>query len=200
MKLSYHRNYVKYAFNKDPQKNDQAEANVAQAQEAAAQAQADQYQLDIDRSVVKADIDGEVLEGDLRDKKGSPVKLGDQMMVVGQPDTLRGELRVPENSIQDVKLNASGRLAITSLPADRYPFVVERIVPSTDVKEQATYFKVIVKFDRNSKDWPKVDGKPVNPPWLPDMEGEARVDVGPASLGWKWTHRLIEFVRLKLWI
>ena len=198
--LSYDRQYVKYAFNKDPSKNDQAEANVALAQRDAAKAQADQYKLDIDRAVVKSDIDGEVLEGDLRDKKGSPVKLGDQLMVVGQPQDLRGELRVPENSIQDVKVGAHGKLAITSLPADRYPFTVERVVPSTDVKEQSAYFKVIVTFDRNSADWPKVNGKAVDPPWLPDMEGEARVDVGPASLAWRWTHRLIEFVRLKLWI
>ena len=93
------------------------------------------------------------------------------------------------------------KLAITSLPADRYPIIVERIVPSTEVKEGSTFFKVIAKFDRDSKDWPKdKNGQAVAPPWLPDMEGEARVDVAPASLGWRWTHRLIDFVRLKLWI
>jgi hypothetical protein len=31
------------------------------------------------------------------------------------------------------------------------------------------------------------------------MEGEARIDVAPASLGWRWTHRLMDFVRMKWW-
>ena len=31
-------------------------------------------------------------------------------------------------------------------------------------------------------------------------EGEARIDVRPEPLIWQWTHRLIEFVRLKLWV
>ena len=140
-----------------------------------------------------------MLEGDLRDKKNSPVKLGDQLMVIGQPETLRGELRVSESDFQDVRAGASGKLAITSLPADRYPFKVERIVPTAEVKEGASFFKVFVEFDKNSKDWPKANGKPVAPKWYPDMEGEARVEVAPASLGWRWTHRLMDFVRMKLW-
>jgi multidrug efflux pump subunit AcrA (membrane-fusion protein) len=184
----------------DPSVKNQADANIALAQRDAAQAQADLYKMDIDRSVVKAEIDGEVLQGDLRDKKGSPVKLGDEMMVVGQPNLLRGELRVGERDIQDVHVGKSGKLAITSLPADRYPFKVERVVPTAEAKEGSSFFKVFVTFDRDSKDWPKVNGQPVAPKWLPDMEGEARVDVEPASLGWKWTHRLVDFVRLKLWI
>ena len=165
-----------------------AEANIAEAQRAAAQALAEQYQLDIQRSVVKSDIDGEVLEGDLKDKIGAPVKLGDQLMVVGQPKNLRGELRVAERDVQDVKVGAKGKLAITSLPQERFPFTVERVVPSTEAKEQSSYFKVIVQLDQTQQIW------------LPGMEGEARVDVGPASIGWRLTHRVVDFVRLKLWI
>jgi multidrug efflux pump subunit AcrA (membrane-fusion protein) len=165
-----------------------SEANIAAAQRDAAQAQASQLQLDIDRSVVKSDIDGEVLEGDLKDKKSAPVKLGDQLMIVGQPHNLRGEIRVAERDVQDVHPGAKGKLAITSLPQEKYPFTVERVVPNAEVKENTSYFKVIVKLDDSAKIW------------MPGMEGEARVDVAPASLGWKWTHRLVDFVRLKLWI
>ncbi|HYO10058.1 MAG TPA: HlyD family efflux transporter periplasmic adaptor subunit [Tepidisphaeraceae bacterium] len=190
--------YWKYMGERPPKV---AEANIEREKRAAALAEADLFQFRIDHSVVKADIDGEVLEGDLKDKKNSPVKLGDQLMVIGQPDKLRGELRVAERDVQNVKANASGKLAITSLPQDRFPFKVERVVPSTEAKDGGSHFKVIVAIDPSSKDWPVDEsGKKVTPPWLPGMEGEARVDVAPTSLGWKWTHRLIEFVRLKLWI
>ena len=34
----------------------------------------------------------------------------------------------------------------------------------------------------------------------PGMAGEARIDAGHKRLAWIWTHRLIDFLRLKLWI
>jgi hypothetical protein len=39
-----------------------------------------------------------------------------------------------------------------------------------------------------------------NPGWRPGMAGEARVDVKHRPLIWIWTHRLIDFLRLKLWM
>jgi hypothetical protein len=34
----------------------------------------------------------------------------------------------------------------------------------------------------------------------PGMAGEARIDAGRKRLIWTWTHRLIDWMRLKLWI
>jgi hypothetical protein len=39
-----------------------------------------------------------------------------------------------------------------------------------------------------------------NPVWRPGMAGEARIDVENRRLAWIWTHRLIDFLRLKLWM
>jgi multidrug resistance efflux pump len=182
---SYEKQYHKYMGDKPPKP---AEANIARAQAEAARAEAELYQYRIDRAVVKADIDGEVLEGDLKDKKGAAVKRGDPLMLIGQPGALRGELRVAEKDIQDVKVGAKGNLAITSLPQEKFPFTVERIVPSTEVKDAGAHFRVIVNLEQADQ------------AWLPGMEGEARVDVRPRPLIWQWTHRVVDFVRLKLWI
>ena len=182
---SYEKQYYKYLGEK-PAKV--AEANIAWAQREASRAEAELYKYKIDRALVKAEIDGEVLEGDLKDKKGAAVKRGDPLMLIGQKGNLRGELRVAEKDIQDVKERAKGKLAVTSLPTEKYAFTVERIVPSTEVQEGTNYFRVIVKLDETNKDW------------LPGMEGEARVDVTPKPLIWQWTHRVVDFVRLKLWI
>jgi len=182
---SYEKQYYKNLGEKPPKV---AEANIAWAQREASRAEAELHQYKIDRATVKAEIDGEVLEGDLKDKVGGAVKRGDPLMIIGQPQALRGELRVAEKDIQDLKVGAKGNLAITSLPQEKFPFTIERIVPSTEVKDNAAHFKVIAKLDQ-------ADTK-----WLPGMEGEARVDVRPRPLIWQWTHRVVDFVRLKLWI
>jgi biotin carboxyl carrier protein len=168
-----------------------AEANMEAEKEKVALAEAALYKFRIDRAVVKAEISGEVLEGELRDKIGSQVKLGDKLMVIGEPGGLRGELRVAERDIQDIKFAAEkkrgGTLAVSSLPAEKYPFKIVRVFPTTEAKEGANFYKVWVEMEKT------------NPHWLPGEEGEARVDIRNEPLIWVWTHRLTDFMRLKLW-
>ena len=38
-------------------------------------------------------------------------------------------------------------------------------------------------------------------PWLwPGMTGVSRIEAGQRTLFWRATHRIIDFIRLKLWI
>jgi hypothetical protein len=176
-----------------------AEANIALARRDSAQAEADVILGKIDRSIVKSDIDGEVLDGDLRDKINSPVKLGDQLMMVGQPGNLRGELRVAERDIQDVRESLmKGDMALSSAPTEKMPFKVERIVPSTEVKESEASYKVMIQLDPKSPNW-KPEMTKQTQKWLNGMEGQARIDVGNRRLGWIWTHRFVDWTRLHLW-
>jgi hypothetical protein len=36
--------------------------------------------------------------------------------------------------------------------------------------------------------------------WLPGLAGEARIDVDKKTLGWIWTHKLRDYIRMKLWL
>ncbi|HWP39586.1 MAG TPA: hypothetical protein VNL70_01580, partial [Tepidisphaeraceae bacterium] len=58
------------------------------------------------------------------------------------------------------------------------------------------------RLDMDSPDWPSDPrtGQKIIPAWRPGMQGEARVDVEHRRLVWIWTHKFIEWVRLKLWI
>ena len=57
------------------------------------------------------------------------------------------------------------------------------------------------RFGLTGHPMPKdAQGKAIMPPWLSGQEGEARVDVAKKPIAWVWTHRLIDFIRLKLWI
>ena len=63
-----------------------------------------------------------------------------------------------------------------------------RIVPMGDVQEGANTFRVYAHLD-------KTDAA-----WLPGMIGEARLEIEKKPLAWVWTHRLIDWLRLKTWL
>jgi hypothetical protein len=144
--------------------------------------------------VIKAPMDGTVLKGDLEDKLSAPVKQGDSLFEIGSPDSLRLELFVADRDIQDITQDPIhhmqvGRFATNALPDEKYPFHVELIVPVGEAKEGNNVFKV----------YGTVEGAK-SKSWRPGMAGEARVDVGERRIIWIWTHRLVDFLKLKLWM
>jgi multidrug efflux pump subunit AcrA (membrane-fusion protein) len=183
-----HREAIRYTADKKP-----AEANIAAAKAAAAKYRVDLYQYQIDHSTVVAPYDAVVLKGDLSTRRGQKAQLGDNLFELTPDDQLRVELTVPERDIQNVKLNATGHLATNALPWDKFAFTVDRIIPVPEAKEGSNTFMVYARID-------PAEVASRQPLWRPGMEGEARIDVGKRRLAWIWTHRLIDFLRLKLWM
>lgn len=169
-----------------------ADALSARYQAEAAEAEAAMYDTQIKSATIRAPKDGTILKGELGQKIGQKVPLGDDLFELEPNDNLRAELQVAERDIQDVKLNASGKLATDALPMDRFPLKVTRILPAPEAKEGSNTFTVYAEVP--------ADVLAAHPDWRPGMAGEARVDVGTRSLAWIWTHRLIDFLRLKLWM
>jgi len=179
----------------------QSEASAALAQAAGAQAQMDQFKFQIAQSKIVAPFDGVVLKGELDDQIGAPKKVGDVLMEIEQRgEPLKAELAIPERDIHLVrempadaagqsKLDGwTGTLATNSLPGQDIRFKIERIVPLGDAKEADNTFKAYAILDNQ-------------PEFIrPGMAGEARIDAGHKRLVWIWTHRLVDFLRLKLWI
>jgi multidrug resistance efflux pump len=143
-------------------------------------------QARIDRATILAPYDGVVLSGDWRDKVGAPVKQGDTLYDMSE-NGLHAELSVAERDIQWLNVGEPGQLATTSLPNERMKFHIERIIPMGTPKEGENVFTVYAALDQVSEQW------------RPGMEGEAKVDVDHRSLIWIWTHRFIDFLRIKLW-
>jgi hypothetical protein len=95
---------------------------------------------------------------------------------------------VPEDQIADVQIGQTGKLATASFPGVRIPFIVERIEPIARLDGERNVFKVRVQLAER-------------PAWMrPGMEGLARIDAGKKPLGIIWTRRLVNWVRMKLWI
>jgi RND family efflux transporter MFP subunit len=170
----------------DPTK--QADAAIDQARIDQAQADVKFYQDQVDRGEVRAPFDGMVLQGDLIDQKNALKKAGEELFQVAPHHSLRAELTINERDVQQLKPGQRGNLSTTSLPTQKFAFTVDRIVPLGQAKEGSNVFTAYGHLDKE------------DPTWRPGMAGEARIDIQQKPLIWIWTHRLVEYVRLKLWI
>jgi hypothetical protein len=178
------------AYGADATKTADALAEYQQYKES--QATSDLLASQISRATIVAPFDGEILKGDLFDKQDVPVKEGEEQMVFGQPGSLRAALTVNERDIQDVKVGAVGKLATTSKPLDKVGFHIGPggIVPLGTPKEGSNVFTVYAQIDQVDPNWG----------WRPGMAGEARINVDKRTWAWIWSHRLMEFIRLKTWM
>jgi len=142
----------------------------------------------IDRATVTSPTDGVVVSGDLRKLIGSPVESGRALFEIAPLDELDADLFVGEAAVADLQTGQSGELAPVARPADRIAFTVDRIDPVAEVVERRNIFRVRLRLDER-------------PDWLrPGMEGVGRVDIDRRSYAWLWTHELIDWVRMRLWL
>jgi multidrug efflux pump subunit AcrA (membrane-fusion protein) len=169
------------------------EREVYLARQQAAQAEADLYQTEIDEATVRAPADGLVLTGDLEDQVNGFKKQGDELFTFESTNELRAELSVAENDVQQViqyGLHNGGDLATTSLPREKYPFTIDRIDPQAMPKDGSNVFKVYASVPESVN----------HPEWRPGMEGEARINTEKRRLIWIWTHKFVDWLRLKAWV
>ena len=129
-----------------------------------------------------------MVQGDLKRQIGAPVKTGDVLFEISPLESLRAELQVPEDQILDVAPAQEGYLATASYPSDRIKFKVELINPVAEVVNQRNVFKVRVTLAEKHS-------------WMrPGMEGIAKVHAGQRRYVWIWTRKIVNWVRMKLWL
>jgi multidrug resistance efflux pump len=175
------------------QRGDVAEMEVAKAQRDQAAARIAVLEYRIERARVRTPMAGTVLSGDLKRQIGTSVQRGQVLFEVAPLQTLRAELAIPEDQIGDVTVSHGGQLAMARDPGQRIDFQVERIHPMAEVVEQKNVFKVRVRLvgldlaGRHN--------------WLrPGMEGVGKVQLGRQPYAWLWTRKLVNWIRMKLWL
>jgi len=194
----YEKEADKARFDKDKQ----GEYLIAAAKAEASRKSQDLLQYQIDQANLVAPFDGVLIKGDLYDRLGAPAKLGDVLFEIaqseeGHPDRIavEAEIQVSERDIQEVRKYAfnsdrkiDGELSTTSFPDKDHQFKITRIVPLGVPKEGENVFQVYAEIP-NREEW-----------MHPGLAGEARVEIEHRRLVWIWTHRLTDWLRLKLWI
>jgi biotin carboxyl carrier protein len=171
---------------------------IAEREAEVAQTQINLYEWYIEQAKYVAPFDGVVLKSELEDKVGAAVRYGEPLMEIeerGQP--LKVEMAVAERDIHLVRVTPpdhsgfgfQGKLATNSLPGEEMRFRIERIVPLGEAKDADNTFKVYAVLDGKQPEFAR-----------PGLAGEARIEAGNERLVWIWTHRLVDFLRLKLWM
>jgi len=105
-----------------------------------------------------------------------------------RPNSCARTIFVHEDSILLLKEGQTGELAAVGHPNQKIRFVIERINPMAEMVEQQNSFRVRARLSER-------------PDWMrPGMEGRARIDVGEKRYAWIWTHRVTDWLRMKLWL
>lgn len=165
-----------------------AEAQIAETHSQEASAQIRMIQMQIDQANVVAPIGGWVISEDRKQKIGAPVEVGEILFEIADINSLRAELYVPESSIASVSEGMTGMLASVGRPDRKIRFAIERINPIAEVIDNQNVFRVRARIFEHQE-------------WMrPGMEGEARISAGRRTYLWIASHRMVDWLRMKLWI
>jgi multidrug efflux pump subunit AcrA (membrane-fusion protein) len=165
-----------------------AEAQIAAAQSQKCTAQIQLLEQTIAKATLVAPITGRVVSEDLKRRIGAPVQTGDILFEIARIENLRAELYVPEESISYVKVGQKGQLATVGRPDQRIGFEVDRIHPMAEVVNDKNVFRVRARLEAQFA-------------WMrPGMEGIAKIGVAEKSFLWIGSHRLANWLRMKLWL
>ena len=165
-----------------------AEMRISQALAEQAQARLDLVRHRLAQAVIKAPFVAVVVEGDLRERLGAPVKQGDALFKVAKIETLYVEAEVNERDVHELIGRTAGEIAFVSQTRLKYPIRIITIEPAAVPKAEGNIFTVRCSVDGGPQPW-----------WRPGMSGLCKLNVQKRTLFWILTHRTMDFLRLKLW-
>lgn len=172
-------------------RNEYAEMRVAQAQLEQSNAALALVRAQLASAVLTAPYEAVVADDfGLPMRAGAPVRRGDVLIRLARLDALFLEIDLPERSVHEVRLGSPGEFAFASRPDFTFGFSVERIEPMGMAVESGNVFRLRGSIaDDTLADW-----------WRPGMTGVVKVEVERRSFLWILTHRVVDWVRLKLWL
>lgn len=165
-----------------------AEMRIAQALADQAKARVDLVRYRLERATVKAPFAGVVVEGDLRQRVGAPVKQGESLYKIARNDALYVEMEINQRYIHDILDKVTGEIAFVTQPKLKFPFRVTRIEPAAFPKDNENVFLVRGALEGPAESW-----------WRPGMSGVSKLNVEKRTLLWILTHRTMDFLRMLFW-
>jgi multidrug resistance efflux pump len=173
-----------------------AEAEQSMAQARATEARLASMEERLARSTIVAPLSGTIIAGDIKERLGAAVKLGDPLFEIAPMDDMIVVARVSDT---DIKLltdrmaeTPDGEPTVAQIATKAYPgrpfdFEIETIVPLAAPEEGENAFEVRGGLIGETS-------------WLrPGMEGLAKFDTGNRSLIGIASRRIVDTLRLWLW-
>ncbi|RLL51274.1 HlyD family efflux transporter periplasmic adaptor subunit [Mariprofundus sp. EBB-1] len=178
----------RHKYQQAQSKHDLGESRLAAAQMDQADAELGLVDERIKRTIIKAPFDGLIVDGDLSQSLGAAVQKGDVLFEITPLHDYRVKLKVDEVEITEIENGQQGQLYLTSAPGETFLLQVQRITPVSTAEDGINYFTVEASLDKPSATL------------RPGMEGVGKVVVGERKLFWIWTHDLLNWLRLQLWV
>ncbi|HAT49405.1 MAG: efflux RND transporter periplasmic adaptor subunit [Nitrospirae bacterium] len=165
-----------------------ADMKVSQALLIQSNAQLEKVVYQLDHAQLNAPFTGIVVEGDLKERLGAPVRSGEVLFKVARIEDIHAELEIDEMDIHEVNWGASGELAFVARPELTFDFIITLIEPIALPKESGNMFPARAKFQVKPPLW-----------WRPGMSGTAKIFIGPRPILWILTHRSVNYLRMLFW-
>jgi len=166
---------------------DRTEVALVEAQLEQAQAQIDLTTIKLARARIVSPIDGVIVSGDWSQKLGAPVEQGAVMFEISPPWSYRVALRVDETDLRHVAEGQKGSLLLAGRADAVLPFEVARVTSVATSEDGQNVFRVEGALPGERQDI------------RPGMEGVGKIEIGRRSLGYVWSRRMIEWLRLAFW-
>lgn len=184
---SQREQYVKQ-FREAMGNRERAQIAVVSAQIAQAEAQLALVNEHLARTALAAPFDGLIVSGDLSQRLGAPVERGQVLFEIAPLADYRVVLQVDERDIAYVATGQRGELTVTSMPGERFAFVVRSVTPVNTAKEGRNLFRVEAMLEQEGESRLR-----------PGMEGVGKIAIEQRKLVWIWTHGFTDWVRLWIW-
>jgi Barrel-sandwich domain of CusB or HlyD membrane-fusion/GAF domain len=174
-------------------KQDRTQLVISTAHIAESQAQLDLVEQQLIRTQLRAPFDAQIIQGDLNERLGAPIKRGDLLLTLTPSRELRVMLEVDERDVGQLKVGTQGALKLSALPEQNFGLVVERVMPVAKPELGRNMFLAEARISNSPNATTGTDAL------RPGLQGLARLDVGQRPLYWLIGHRISDWLRLKWW-
>lgn len=167
--------------------HDLSQIGILRAQLSQAEAQLEILEQKLSRTVIAVPISGVIVSGDYTRALGSPVERGQVLYKVSPLDDYRIVLQVDESDVSDITVGMRGELTLSAAAEETFEMEVLKITPVSIAENGINYFQVEASLI-------------TSPEFLrPGMQGIGKISVGERQVLWILSHKMIDWIRLKLW-
>jgi biotin carboxyl carrier protein len=184
--VAQHENAFAEAF----ARGDRAQAAVAQSKVSEAKAQLALIEQQIERATLVAPFDGVVIQGDLRQQLGAPVKRGDPLLTLAPGLDWRVVVEVDESDVAQVQRGQTAELRLAAMPGQAIALVVERVTPVARSTAEGVRYEIEAK--------PTGLGAGLTG-LRPGLQGVAKINLSDRPLLWRWGVHAWHWVRMAVW-
>ena len=170
-----------------------SEKDLEAAAQARLQKEMIQNQLTlIDRQIKQAEIrasePGVILQGDLTQRIGQTIQLGEPLIQVARGGNWVTRLHVPQHATAYIETGDGGEMTFNARPDCSTSIRIQRVHANANQVNGQNVFLAEAIVEGETPDW-----------MLSGMEGISRINTGRKKVWWVLLHRPIESAKLALW-